>query len=306
MLEKIVYGLLIFGIATSVSNASVYLNEKSAQEGLERGKTEIFASSTGLFMVHYKDNTDQMYNGIYIHPSLVLTTRHTLKVESCEIGIFLTHPDADKFSSIIKNKETSNSQKEQLTEIYAPINLSKIYLHPDKDVDLAIVGLNYPLTGVTPLPLSLTKPKGWPNGYLVSYGSVYTSPSSTKLFAKNKRHISILDVEERFLDMKSDYGQIYKQPYLVKDWDLKGNLEDKYNYNFIPKEGMHRLNAFTQPRDSGAGFIIKCDGKHYLAGIHKGRMLFPKTDGNQKVSSGIIPLYPYKDWIEGILKGVDK
>ncbi len=302
MFRATIYSFLISIIIASNANTSVYLNVEAAQEGLRRGQTESFASPVGRFSVDDKDGTNYQFNGVLIHPSLVLTNRHTIKGEKFwKDGSFCAYPNAQQFYEKISSSTTSIEEKTALRGYGARLDLNQIYLHPNEDVDLAIVKLIHPLTQIKPLSLLLSKPKNWGNGYFVSYAPVYTLNSGDEVIEQYKRHIAILDVTEESVHVRGIQQQV-----LIKNWELAGDVSNPSNREYIPQEGMHRLTAFTQPSDSGAGFVVK-NNQYLVAGIHRGRsILTEETDEKDSkivaVSSMIIPLYPYKDWIEGILR----
>jgi hypothetical protein len=64
----------------------------------------------------------------------------------------------------------------------------------------------------------------------------------------------------------------------------------------------HRLLVTTNPKDSGAPFIVKQDGIYQLAGLHKGKAIIPNIElpeeGFVPALSLIVPLYPYIQWIQ--------
>ena len=303
MYRKIIYNLLFFIVALSVSKASTYLNEEAAQEGLRRGQSESFASSTGQFTVILNDGNGGNFNGVLIAPSLVITSRHALKnTTSSWKGRFCTYYDAKEYEDAFRTR-TPDPLKDHFINFGSPLNSPNIFFHPDEKIDLAIVQLMRSLN-IQPIPLLLNQPKIWSNGFFVSYAPVYTSPSSTEIFAKNKRHIAIFDVKESTLALQTSKG-IETIPTLLKYWHLEGDIADPLNRKFIPNDEMHRLTALTQMSDSGAGFVVKYDGEYMVAGIHKGRSIsHDERDVQKQVSSHIIPFYPYKDWIEKILKKV--
>jgi hypothetical protein len=303
----------IIVMTLSTSWASTYINEEVANEGLCRGN-EAFTRSTGIFNINahpikplmidnqslgVKDVVDLKFNGVLIHPSLVLTCRHSIKGNKYNpfAGSFWLAPDAGKAWEDTINVETSAEHRLYLQQFSCPLDLNNIYLPPDETTDLAIVQLTRPLNDITCLPLLLDKPqRNWSNGYFVSYAPVYSLTNPHTMLAQNKRHIAILDIEEDNFN--------FSEPYLISKWLLKGNPLDPLNRQFIPEKEKHRLKAFTQESDSGATFVIRLNQKDYVAGIHRGRMVSEESLG--EVATLITPLYPHKKWITEILASVNK
>ena len=298
--------IIIMTISTSW--ASTYVNEEAAHDGLHRGD-EPFTRSTGIFNINAhpikslmignqplgaNDVVDLKFNGVLIHPSFVLTSRHSIQGNKFTpfSGSFWLCPDAGKAWEETMSGETSRERREYLRQFSCPLDLNNIYLPPDETTDLAIVQLTRPLKDITCLPLLLEKPqRNWSNGYFVSYAPVYSLTNTHTMLAQNKRHIAILDIAE---DNPS-----FSDPYLISKWQLEGNPLDPLNRQFIPQEGKHKLKAFTQESDSGAAFVVKSNQKDYVAGIHRGRMVAEESSG--EVATLITPLYPHKKWITGIL-----
>jgi hypothetical protein len=300
--RTIAYNLLLLILAISVSHASTYLNEEAAQEGLKRGQSEHFASSTGHIGIYSAEGASRESNGVLISPSLVITTRHALEnLQPGMNGRFCTYHNVQEYTVAFLDKHIPPHTRDYFWNFGCPLDLSNIFFHPDETVDLAIVRLQRNLK-VKPLPLLLDQPKKWSTGFLVSYAPTYTSPASTEVFARDRRHISIFDVQESTVELKTQKG-IETMPALLKYWDLEGNIEDPLNRRFVPKDDMHRLTAFTQISDSGAGFVAKCENGYQVAGVHLGRfVLYDELDMQTKISTNIIPFYPYKSWIKKIMK----
>ena len=302
--------IIIMTISTSW--ASTYVDEEAAGDGLRRGD-EPFTRLTGIFNINanptkpltinnqslgVKDVVDLKFNGVLIHPSLVLTCRHSIKGNKYNpiAGSFWLTPDAGKAWEDTMNRETSGERRGYLQQLSCQLDLNNIYLHPDEEIDLAIVQLSRPLNTITCLPLLLDKPKSkWSNGYFVSYAPVYSLARPNTMLSQNKRHIAIMDIAE---DNSS-----FSEPYLISKWQLEGDLFNPLNRKFIPQEGMHKLKAFTQESDSGAAFIIKSKEQYYVAGIHRGRMVAEESLG--EVATLITPLYPHKEWITEILASMN-
>lgn len=299
MLQNFIYSFLI--IATTVHSicASTYLTEEAANEGVRRGKSESFASSTGIINGDGVTPDEKYvwlkFNGVLIHPSLVLTSRHCIRQYSITNGSFWTTDNAGEAWQETASNETSPERRQELRKYASQLDLDNIYFPPDESVDLAIIRLKRPLTEIKILPLLLDQPKkNWSNGYFVSYAPIYALPDFNKILKEHTRHIAILDVKE---ESHPSVGKTF-QAVLVSNWQLKGDPTDPQNREFIPQENMHRLKAFTQESDSGAAFIVAGPKENSIAGIHRGRGV--DLDHNE-VLTLIIPLYPYKEWIKGIL-----
>lgn len=304
---------LIIIMTIPASWASTYVDEEVAGEGLRRGD-EPFTRSTGIFNINanpikplmidnqplgVKDVVDLKFNGVLIHPSLVLTSRHSIKgnMYTPIDGSFWLCSDAGKAWEEIMDRETSVERRKYLRTVSCQLDLNHVYLPPDEMTDLAIVRLTRPLNDVTCLPLLLDKPeRNWSNGYFVSYAPVYSLTNPHTMLAQNKRHIAILDIEED--------NSNFSETYLISKWLLKGNPLDPLNRQFIPEKEKHRLKAFTQESDSGAAFVIRLKQKDYVAGIHRGRMVSEESLG--EVATLITPLYPHKKWITEILALANK
>ncbi len=302
--------IMIMTISTSW--ASTYVDEEAADNGLRRGD-EPFTRSTGIFNINanpikplmidnqslgVNDFVDLKFNGVLIHPSLVLTCRHSIKGNKYNsiAGSFWLTPDAGKAWEDTMDRETSAERRGYLQQFSCQLDLDHIYLPADEAIDLAIVRLTRPLHTITCLSLLLDKPKrDWSNGYFVSYAPVYSLTNPNTILSQNKRHIAIMDIAE---DNSS-----FSEPYLISKWQLEGDLFNPLNRKFIPQEGMHKLKAFTQESDSGAAFIVKSKEQYYVAGIHRGRMVAGESLG--EVATLITPLYPHKEWITEILASVN-
>lgn len=299
-------------MTTSTCWASTYINEEAANDGLHRGN-EGFTHSTGIFNINANpikpltidhqsvdvhDVVDIKFNGVLIHPSLVLTTRHSIKGNKYTpiAGSFWLTPDANKAWEETMDNETSQERRNYLRQLSCQLELSNVYLPPDESTDLAIVQLKRPLNTITCMPLLLDKPqRNWSNGYFVSYAPVYSLTNSYTMISENKRHVAIMDIAE---DNSS-----FSEPYLTSKWQLQGDPRNSLNREFIPQDGMHKLTAFTQESDSGAAFIVKLKQQFYVAGIHRGRMVAEDSVG--EVSTLITPLYPHKEWVTGIIASVN-
>ena len=128
------------------------------------------------------------------------------------------------------------------------------------------------------------------NGYFISYAPIFALSNLDKNLSEDRRHIAILTVKKDKLVLPKS-----EVPILKTKWELVGEPTDPLNKNFIP-----------QPSDSGAGFIVKKGTDYYVAGIHKGRAIFTNdANGKQEVKTLIVPLYPYKSWIEEICRKYD-
>lgn len=306
MIQKFIYSLFIVVMAAHSTYGSTYLTEEAAEEGVRRGASETFPSSVGVInadgLDSHKDYIWLKFNGVLIHPSLVLTSRHCLKKYSITDGSFWANADAGQAWEEVTNKETSSGRRQELQKYCSQLDLNTIYFPPDEGVDLAIIRLKRPLSQVKLLPLLLDRPKkDWSNGYFVSYAPVYTLSGLDKILNEHKRHIAILDVKEKeVVDIKEKVDSSSSQSVLVSRWHLEGNPHDPLNRKFIPQNDMHRLTAFTQESDSGAAFIVtgQKKGDYFVAGIHRGRGV---DEEHGEVLSLIIPLYPHKKWIEGAL-----
>lgn len=282
---------------------------------MHRGN-ELFTHSTGIFNINANpikpltidtpDGVDKnviidlKFNGVLIHPSLVLTTRHSIIGDKYKpfAGSFWLTPDANTAWKETMDTKTSQERRSYLQQLSRQLELNNVYLPPNESTDLAIIQLKRPLHTVKCLPLLLDKPKrNWSNGYFVSYAPVYPLAGPNTMLSDNKRHIAIMDVME-------DNSSL-SEPYLVSKWQLEGDPRDPLNRQFIPPEGMHKLKAFTQESDSGAAFIVKASNQQFhVAGIHRGRMVAEDSVG--EVSTLITPLYPYKEWITGIIASTGK
>lgn len=291
MLKEIIFSLFAVLITTQGTFASTYINEESANEGITRGTTESFTSSTGILIADAEPNITVRFNGVLIHPSLVLTNRHCLKTYELTDGSFWAMDNAGEAIKEIMSLDTPQERKLYLSKYCARLDLEKVYYPSDETIDLAIVGLKSPLNDVKIISLFLIKPKAWDNGFFVSYAPVYALSKIDQILHENKCHIAILDVTEENMP-----AQI-----LLSKWQLKGDPLDSKNRNFIPQEKAHRLKAFTQESDSGAAFVVKKDDYH-VAGIHRGRGIITNEEsGEKEVFTLIIPLYPHKSWIENII-----
>ncbi len=292
MLKKIIFSLFLALLSTNDIFASTYINEESANEGIRRGATESFASSTGLVVADAEPNITATFNGVLIHPSLILTNRHCLKKYKLTDGSFWAMDNAGEAIKETMSLDTPQERKLYLKKYCARLDLKKVYYPADETIDLAIVGLKSPINEVKIVPLFLEKPKNWSNGFFVSYSPVYSLSNINQVLHENKCHIAILDVTEESMS----------SPILISKWQLEGNPSDSKNRKFIPQKNEHRLKAFTQESDSGSAFIIKKD-KYHVAGIHRGRgVITNEESGEIEVCTLIIPLYPHKTWIENTLK----
>lgn len=296
MSKNIIFFLFIVILTANKTFASTYITEEGANEGLRRGAIEPFTVSTGMIIAHTNDDEVVRFNGVLIHPSLILTNRHTMTGKyNLSVGSFWAVDDAGTAREDLNNLETTQDRRTYLQQFASKLDLKTIFFHPDESVDLAIVKLNRPLNRVKRLPLLLDKPKSWENGYFVSYAPIYALSNLDKELDQEKRHIAILTVKEENLILSKS-----EVPILTTNWELEGDPTAPLNKNFISQPNMHRLTAFSQPSDSGAGFIIRKGNDYYVAGIHKGRAVFTNNEGTQEVKTLIIPVYPYKNWINEI------
>ena len=162
MFKNIIYFLFIVILAANKIFASTYITEEGANKGLRRGATEPFVVSTGIIMAHTNEDQGVKFNGVLIHPSLILTNRHTMKGKyNLSVGSFWAVDDAGTAWKDVNNSETTQVRRTHLQQFACKLDLNTIFFHPDESVDLAIVKLSRPLNSVKLLPLLLEKPKSW-------------------------------------------------------------------------------------------------------------------------------------------------
>jgi len=283
--------------------ASTYTSSQAVIEAVRRGATEEFCKPCGFlsYSVKGSEQLSKDLNGVLITPSLILTVKHGLVDPETKnplelaMGIFILNPNVTKACLL------SDEDKRRVLQA-ASVDCSITYPHPDPNVDLCILRLKKPINNIAILPLLDSAQEQWVNGVLVSFAPPKIMdpkipiPSVPEIFSPNDqaRHIAILHIDSvmDFLDAV----------YLTTSF-----LMHKTHKTFLyPKDAVvHRLNAFSNPSDSGAPFIVKIAGQYYVAGLHKGKVVvrgeeMPDKD-YEPAFSLIIPVYAYIEWIQSII-----
>lgn len=294
------FGLFISIWSSFSASAMTYSTREGLTEGLERGKTEAFAQSVGLIEVELEDSAVFSFNAVLIDPRHILTTAHKLRDVRIRKGSFFTHHDINRMMDLVKSEPQSPEYKESL-EKSSNLVVESFHPHPNPNVDLAVFTLKKPIH--TPLlPILSEEQSVWGNGHLVSYGtsSFFRSATANQYI----RHISVNPVQLNSLERLELKGADPSTPriWLETIWSYRTSPLDISSYIF--PEGAHRLLTVTAPTDSGAAFIVRNSGQYHLAGLHKGKIGLPDDIENNRIRSVIIPLYPYIDWIRGIVPSV--
>jgi hypothetical protein len=186
---------------------------------------------------------------------------------------------------------------QDIRQMESLIDLGDIVRHPN--LDLAIATLRRPLHHVPILPMLLDRPAALANGYMVSYGDVEVLGHERPV-AEGKRHISILDIEERRLPSRTPGGE----PILwwTQNWGdfdpVEGVSPATLMKTFVPRIEGHRLRAYSKQMDSGAPIIVNMSNGYKLAGLHAGKQVIQHMDTGIYIVLGTeLPLYTAADWI---------
>ena len=285
---KYMYALLLV-LAGSPALASVYaglgaadgLSKGGALEGIARGN-ESFARGVFELDATIEDGVGrQVFRGncCLIAPDKIVTSKHLL----AKGDLLERNPDS---LAIVGDLLGGG-------KFAMPIKTFKA--HPE--LDLAIATLEAPLPSdriqLTVLPM-LLKHVPPSSGYMVSVNDVYVLGTKDPV-VKDIRHISILQsVKEEAIPLQAGGPAAV---LWTKDWPMPGPTAANSDKVFMSREGDHRLIACPMGGDSGAPFVVKCDGAEMLGGIYTSTLFCSTAEGSSVGISCMIPLYTADDWI---------
>lgn len=304
---KYMYALL-FVLAGSPALASVYATAAAAEEASRRGASEAFTRGVGSLDIEMSGRSKGKWargNCALIASNKVITGRHVLPEDVTSVKATF-YPDIVEFNEHFRLAVAENREGRPIPPFHGQdirgmeslLDLESIVRHPT--LDLAIATLRRPLCRVPILPILLDRPAALANGYMVSYGDVEVLGHERPV-AEGKRHISVLDIEERRLLSVIPGGD--DGIWWTQDWGdfapVAGVSPLALMETFVPHIAGHRLRAYSKQMDSGAPIIVKMGPASYkLAGLHVGKQVLQHKDtGMYTVLGTELPLYTAADWI---------
>ena len=303
---KYMYALLLVS-AGSPALASVYATPDVIPEAIARGAIEPFTMGVGSLDIEMSGRPSGDWargNCALIGPNKVITGRHVLPEDVTSVKATF-YPDIVGFNEHFKLAVAENRAErpippfhgKDIWEMESLLDLESIVRHPT--LDLAIATLRRPLQHVSILPMLLERPADLKNGYMVSYGDVEVLGHEGAI-AEGRRHISILDIEERRLPSRIHGGE--DAVWWTQDWGgfdpVEGVSPAILMETFVPHIAGHRLTAYSKQMDSGAPIIVKMGAEYKLAGVHSGKQVLQhNTTGMYTVLGMELPLYTAADWI---------